>query len=64
MDAAGVTLHDGDVIEFEQEGQVVTALVLLTTPEAVIFDLCDGSMPRVAHHQDLPSYLIFDGKAA
>jgi hypothetical protein len=64
MDATGIVLQDGDIIEFEHNGEKVTAMVLLVTPEAVIFDLNDGSMPRVAHHEDLPSYRIFDGAVA
>jgi|APDOM4702015118_1054815.scaffolds.fasta_scaffold564155_1 urease accessory protein UreE len=64
MDATGTVLKDGDIIEFEHNGELITAMVLLVTPEAVIFDLNDGSMPRVAHHEDLPSYRIFDGASA
>jgi hypothetical protein len=33
--------------EVDVDGETVTALVLLATPEAVILDPCDGTMPMV-----------------
>jgi hypothetical protein len=53
-------LRDGDVIEFGEGDDRMTALVLLVAPEAVIFDFCDGSMPRVARADELPAYRVFD----
>jgi hypothetical protein len=58
------TLRTGDVIEFDLEGEQITALVLLVTPEAVIYDLCDGSMPLVARAEELPRFRVFDPTAS
>ncbi len=57
------TLRDGDVIEFDHNGESTTALVLLVAPEAIIFDLCDGSMPLVARADELPAFRVFDPTA-
>ena len=57
-------LRGGDVIELEMDGDVVSALVLLANSETVIFDLCDGTMPCVAHQEELSNVRIFDGLAA
>lgn len=51
----------GAVIEFDVEGEAHTALVLLATPEAVILDACDGSMPFVLRLDELGSFRVFDG---
>jgi len=51
----------GAVIEFDVEGDALTALVLLATPEAVILDACDGSLPFVLRHDELGAFRIFDG---
>jgi hypothetical protein len=51
----------GDVIEVDVEGQAITALVLLATPEAVILDPCDGSTPMVFRPEHLNDARIFDG---
>ena len=51
----------GAVIEFDVEGEAHTALVLLATPEAVIVDACDGSMPFVLRADELGSFRVFDG---
>ncbi len=51
----------GDVIEFDCGGDAVTALVLLSTPEAIILDACDGSMPIVVKPEELGSFRVFDG---
>ena len=54
----------GDVVEFDFEGGIaVTALILLATPEAVIVDPLDGSMPLVLDPADMTSVRIFDGHA-
>ena len=50
----------GDVIELDIDGDAVSALVLLATPEAVILDPCDGSMPIVFRPEDLANARIFD----
>lgn len=58
----GAPLATGDVVEFDAEdGDAVTALVLLATPEAVIFDACDGSTPFVLRFDELGAYRVFDG---
>ena len=49
----------GDVIEFESEGIAVSALVLLTSEDAVILDLLDGSMPIVAKFVELGEFRLF-----
>jgi hypothetical protein len=54
----------GDVIEIDVEGEAITALVLLATPEAVILDPCDGSMPMVFRPEHLNDARIFDGANA
>ena len=64
MNMTAIRLRAGDVMEVEMGGEVVTALVLLANGETVIFDLCDGSMPCVAHQEDLSNVRIFDGRAA
>ncbi len=53
-----------DVIEIDVDGEAVTALVLLATPEAVILDPCDGSMPMVFRPEHLHDARIFDGASA
>ncbi len=58
----GAPLATGDVVEFDMaEGDAVTALVLLATPEAIIFDACDGTMPFVLRPDELGTYRVFDG---
>jgi hypothetical protein len=55
------TVATGAVIEFDIEGDAFTALVLLATPEAVILDACDGSLPFVLRPDELGSFRVFDG---
>lgn len=55
------TVTTGAVIEFDVEGDALTALVLLATPEAVILDACDGSLPFVLRPDELGSFRVFDG---
>ena len=50
----------GDVIEVDVDGEAMTALVLLATPEAVILDPCDGTMPLVFQPEHLTDVRIFD----
>jgi len=54
----------GDVIELDVDGQVMTALVLLATPEAVILDACDGSTPMVFLPEQLGPVRVFDPSIA
>ena len=53
-------LETGDVIELDRDGDPVTALVLHATDEFVILDLCDGSTPFVAKHDELVDYRKFE----
>ncbi len=53
-------LETGDVIELDRDGEPVTALVLLSNDEFVIIDLCDGSTPFVAKHDELVDYRKFE----
>ena len=53
----------GDVVEIDMKGGAVTALVLLATPDAVILDPCDGSMPIVVDPSYLDDVRVFDGHA-
>ncbi|MCB0999637.1 MAG: hypothetical protein KDB40_10100 [Acidimicrobiales bacterium] len=50
----------GDVVEIDVQGEAMTALVLLATPEAVILDPCDGTMPLVFRPEDLADVRVFD----
>ena len=64
MNSNVIRLRAGDVIELEMDGDTVSALVLLANSENVIFDLCDGTMPWVAHQEELSNVRVFDGLAA
>ena len=59
-----MNIMTGDVIEVDVEGEAITALVLLATPEAVILDPCDGSTPMVFRPEHLMDARIFDGASA
>lgn len=59
-----MNIMTGDVIEVDVNGEAVTALVLLATPEAVILDPCDGSTPLVFRPEHLGEVRIFDGASA
>jgi hypothetical protein len=61
MNTTAIRLRAGDVIELDIDGEVRTALVLLANCETVIFDLCDETMPCVAHLEDLVNVRVFDG---
>ena len=56
-------IETGDVIEIARGGDVISALVLLATEEAVILDACDGSTPFVIRQCDLVDYKLFDPAA-
>ncbi|MGD9997952.1 MAG: hypothetical protein AB7L17_18315 [Ilumatobacteraceae bacterium] len=59
-----MNVRTGDVIEVDVSDEVLTALVLLATPEAVILDPCDGSTPLVFRPEHLAGARIFDGASA
>ena len=44
-------IETGDVLEIARDGDVISALVLLATEEAVILDACDGTTPFVIRQQ-------------
>lgn len=52
-------LVTGDVIELRIGDDVVSALVLLAAPEALILDTCDGSTPFVLARDELVEYRKF-----
>lgn len=52
-------IDTGDVIEIAIDDDVVSALVLLATDEAVILDSCDGSTPFVLKRDELVEYRKF-----
>jgi hypothetical protein len=53
-------IETGDVVEFELDGELVTALVLLTNGEAIILDLNDGSTPIVARFEEIQGLRRFE----
>ena len=55
-----MNVQTGDVVEIDVDGDAVTAMVLLATPEAVILDPCNGSMPMVFRPEHLGDVRIFD----
>ncbi len=55
-----MNVKTGDVVEFDVNGEAMTALVLLATPEAVILDPCDGTMPLVFRPEHLGAVRVFD----
>lgn len=56
-------IETGDVIELTRGGDLVSALVLLATDEAIILDPCDDSMPFVVKRDELTEYRKFDPEA-
>lgn len=55
----GIRIETGDIVEMELAGQTITAMVLLATDEAAIFDPCDGSTPFVLKPEQLDSVRVF-----
>jgi hypothetical protein len=53
------TIETGDVIEMKRDGDVITALVLLATEDALILDACDDTTPFVVRREDLVEYRLF-----
>ena len=52
-------IETGDVIEIDRAGEMISALVLLASDEAVILDACDDSTPFVVRRSDLVDYRLF-----
>jgi hypothetical protein len=57
-------IETGDVIELTHEGELISALVLLATEDAVILDACDDSTPFVMRRSDLVEFRLFQPEAA
>jgi hypothetical protein len=57
-------IETGDVIEMERDGELISALVLLATDEALILDACDDTTPFVVRRGDLMQYRLFQPEAA
>ena len=57
----------GDVVEVDltkdSTMETITAMVLLATPEAVILDPLDGSVPFVVYPEVLANARVFDGSS-
>jgi hypothetical protein len=57
-------IETGDVIEMNRDGELISALVLLATDDAVILDACDDTTPFVVRRGDLVDYRLFQPEAA
>jgi hypothetical protein len=57
-------IETGDVIELIHEGELISALVLLATEDAVILDACDDTTPFVMRRSDLVDYRLFQPEFA
>lgn len=56
-------IETGDVIELGRDGELISALVLLATDDAVILDACDDTTPFVVRRSDLVDYRLFQPEA-
>jgi len=52
-------IQTGDVLEIDRDGEMISALVLLATDDAVILDACDDTTPFVVRRSDLVDYRLF-----
>ena len=52
-------IETGDVLEFLRDDELISALVLLATEDAVILDACDDTTPFVIRRSDLVEYRRF-----
>jgi len=57
-------IETGDVLEIDRDGEIISALVLLATEDAVILDACDDTTPFVVRRGDLVDYRLFRPEAA
>ena len=57
-------IETGDVLEIDRNGELISALVLLASDDAVILDACDDSTPFVVRRSDLVDYRLFHPEAA
>ncbi len=53
-------IQTGDVVEFDHDGEFVTAMVLLAADDNVILDLCDGTIPLVFQTHELTDIRRFE----
>lgn len=53
-------IETGDVLEINRDGELISALVLLATEDAIILDACDDTTPFVIRRSDLLHYKLFD----
>lgn len=53
-------IETGDVLEINRDGELISALVLLATEDAIILDACDDTTPFVIRRSDLLEYKLFD----
>jgi hypothetical protein len=53
-------IETGDVLEIDRDGELISALVLLATEDAIILDACDDTTPFVVRRSDLLDYKLFD----
>ncbi len=58
------TIRTGDVIEFDDEGETVSALVLLAADANLILDRCDGTTPFVVLQDELVGLRRFEPELA
>ena len=58
------TIETGDVLEIDRDGEMISALVLLATEDAVILDACDDTTPFVVRRSDLVDYKLFSPEFA
>ena len=59
-----IGINAGDVVELEMEEGAVSALVLLVSDAAAIFDPCDGTTPFVLRVEEMPPLRVFHPLAA
>ncbi|MCU1400752.1 MAG: hypothetical protein JWN62_3861 [Acidimicrobiales bacterium] len=52
-------IETGDVLEILRDDELISALVLLATEDAVILDACDDTTPFVIRRSDLVEYRRF-----
>jgi hypothetical protein len=64
MSAVVNMVRTGDVVEVEIDGELVSALVLLTSDDTVILDACDGRTPFVVRPSELAGSRVYSGQAA
>lgn len=57
-------IEAGDVIEIMREDELISALVLLATDDALILDACDDTTPFVVDREELVVYGVFNELAS